>query len=87
MKYQLRYAAGLYWLLDMEQAGASYTPPLPLNNGDAQIWKLFESGLSEEQVCEWLCEKYEISSKQAREDVCGFVMQLQAKNIDFGGTR
>lgn len=30
-RYQLRCAAGKYWLLDMEQDGETYRPPLMLN--------------------------------------------------------
>ena len=29
-RYQLRCAAGKYWLLDMEQDGETYRPPLML---------------------------------------------------------
>ena len=85
-RYQLRYAAGLYWLIDMEQPDASYISPVPLNEGGAQIWKMFESGMSEAQICEWLCRQYEISPEQAQSDVRDFVEQLTAQKIDFGGT-
>ena len=35
--YQLRYAAGIYWLLDMSQPGYPYRKPLPLNEMGAAI--------------------------------------------------
>ena len=84
-RYQLRNAAGLYWLIDMKQSGASYVSPLPLNEGGAQIWQMLASGMSEDAVCEQLCRKYEISSEQAHEDVRDFIAQIQAKKFDFGG--
>ena len=42
--YQLRYAAGQYWLLDMEQEGSPYKHPKNLNCVGAEIWKRMESG-------------------------------------------
>lgn len=84
-RYQLRYAAGLYWLIDMEQSGADYISPVPLNEVGARIWGMFESGMSEQQVSEQLCCEYDISAEQAREDVRDFVSQLKSQKVDFGG--
>ena len=86
-RYQLRYAAGLYWLLDMEQSGYFYVSPLPMNECGAQIWNMLESGMSEEAICKRLCEKYEISPKQAHRDVHDFMVQLKTKKVDFGGAQ
>lgn len=85
-KYQLRYAAGLYWLLDMQQSGDSYIHPVPLNEGGAQLWKLFERGMSEAEVCRWLSEAYDLPPEQAQKDVRGFIAQLKNQKVDFGGT-
>lgn len=85
-KYQLRYAAGLYWLLDMQQAGDSYIAPVPLNAVGAQLWRLFERGMSEAEVCRWLCEEYELPPEQAQIDVREFIAQLKIQKVDFGGT-
>ena len=30
--YELRKAAGLYWLLDLRQGGEHYKPPLAMND-------------------------------------------------------
>lgn len=35
--YELRKAAGLYWLLDLRQGGEHYKPPLAMNEMD---WRL-----------------------------------------------
>lgn len=86
-RYQLRYAAGLYWLIDMEQSGDSYNSPVPLNEGGAEIWRMFESKMSEDEICGRLCEEYDISLEQAKEDVHDFVAQLGAKKVFFGGTK
>ena len=84
-RYQLRYSAGLYWLLDMEQSGEAYVSPLPLNEEGALIWSMLADGMTENAVCKRLCEKYEVSPEQAYIDVHEFIVQLKSKNVDFGG--
>ena len=86
-RYQLRHAAGLYWLLDMEQSGTSYVSPLPLNEGGAYIWQMLVSGMSEDAVCGQLCEKYGVPPEEAQRDVHDFIVQLQDKKFGFGGVR
>ena len=84
-KYQLRYAAGLYWLLDMQQSGESYKSPVPLNEAGAELWRKFAGGMSEAQVCGWLCEQYDLSTEQAQSDVHDFVEQLRSNDVALGG--
>lgn len=43
-RYQLRCAAGKYWLLDMEQDGETYRPPLMLNESGAYIFRQYMAG-------------------------------------------
>lgn len=81
----MRYAAGLYWLLDMEQSGVFYIDPIPLNEEAAEIWKRFARGMSIAEVSEWLSERYEIPLEQAQSDVNDFIEQLQSKKVAFGG--
>ena len=86
-RYQLRRAAGLYWLIDMEQSGTSYTSPVPLNEGGAKIWRMIESGTPVANICERLSEEYGIPLEQAREDVRDFIEQIQTKHVDVGGLK
>lgn len=84
-KYQLRYAAGLYWLINMNQPGNSYQSPVPMNEVGAQIWKMAEKGTPQDQICRQLCEEYDISLEQAQSDVNTFFEELQRQNIDWRG--
>ena len=43
-RFQLRHAAGIYWLLDMEQEIGTYKKPLPMNEAGAEIFKLMQEG-------------------------------------------
>lgn len=85
-RYQLRYAAGLYWLIDMKQSGAEYISPVPLNDVGAEIFRRLERGMTEAEISKWMCEEFDISSEQAQEDVRDFVTQLKCQKVVFGGT-
>ena len=83
-RYQLRYAAGLYWLIDMEQSGDSYISPVPLNESGAKLWRMIGSGTSRAEICRQLCAEYEISEEQALSDLHDFIGQLQTQRVDIG---
>lgn len=48
--YELRKAAGLYWLLDLRQDGEHYKPPLAMNEMGAEIFKYRQLGDNEEEI-------------------------------------
>jgi hypothetical protein len=70
--YQLRYAAGRYWLLDMRQQGAEYQGPICLNESGAYLWKLFEAGKSREQIAIQLSGEFDLELEEARRDTDEF---------------
>lgn len=83
-KYQLRYAAGIYWLLDTEQSGRTYRDPIPMNELGADIWRSFVGGMNTEQIIQHICEEYETDKDVVREDVNHFFDQLKAQKIFVG---
>lgn len=78
MRYQLRYAAGRYWLLDTEQEGVPYKKPLSVNEVGADIWKMTQQGLDREQIVDALCLEYHAERDMVAADVEQF-MALLAK--------
>ena len=80
-KYQLRYAAGKYWLLNMEQSGLDYKSPICLNEGAAYLWEIFEQGSTKEQIVEHLCREYGLSYDEAANDVEMFLKKLNEEGI------
>lgn len=76
-RYQLRHAAGIYWLIDMEQPGYPYKKPLPLNEMAARIWSMTGDGLSLKAISAILAEEYEVSPDEVEEDVRAFFTQLE----------
>lgn len=80
-KYQLRHAAGIYWLLDMSQSGFNYKKPVPMNETGATLWKLLEKGYSKEQLIEYLCNEYGIESNEASKDIEVYYNNLRQYGI------
>ncbi len=79
--YQLRKAAGLYWLIDMDQDGSEFHSPVRLNESGAFLWRLLERGMNREQLAEALCGEYELEKKNAEKDVDLFFQQLKQNQI------
>lgn len=77
MRYQLRYAAGLYWLLDTEQPGVPYKRPLSMNEVGADIYQMMTKGLNRKQIVETLCEEYQMPESVILPDVEQFQAQLE----------
>lgn len=83
-RYQLRYAAGQYWLLDMEQTGMAYKRPMSMNGVGAEIWKMLEKGWSIEGISEVFMKEYGVDKEEIREDIIQFQKQLAAYGVVIG---
>lgn len=81
--YQLREAAGFYWLIDMKQSGGTWRQPLRLNETGALLVQGVFDGKTPEELTEGLAESYELSSEEMRGDVDAFLAQLDANGITF----
>ncbi|MCI9077854.1 MAG: PqqD family protein [Lachnospiraceae bacterium] len=84
-RYQLRKAAGRYWLLDMEQPGFPYIPPVVINEGGAFIWQSLADGLSVKFIAEKLVMEYDIPEEEARQDITEFINQLIKQGVSCKG--
>lgn len=80
-RWQLRYAAGSYWLLDMKKGNENRRTPLSLNQAGAELWRLLQQGTEEEAAAELLCLQYRIDRESALEDVRGFLAGLKSQGI------
>lgn len=80
-EYQLREAAGKYWLLHMTQKGNAYERPLQLNSMGATLWNLFLNGKTVRQSAEILSEEYQVPITELEEDVRMFCRQLEQCGI------
>ena len=82
MRYQLRYAAGQYWLLDTRQEGVPYKRPLTVNEVGADIWRMMEQGYSREQIVDALSREYQTSRDVVEQDLEQFQAQLAEYGIE-----
>ena len=73
----MRKAAGLYWLLDLQQSGEQYIPPLAMNEMGAEIFKMQQAGEDAETIVRSLCERYDADENMIRKDVMSFLGKLR----------
>ncbi len=82
MRFQLRYAAGMYWLLDMEQTGENYRRPLSMNEVGARIWEMTARGHDRDQIVDALCKEYQAERELVEPDVESFLRQLSEYGME-----
>lgn len=75
-RYCLRYAGGIYWLLDCAQEGVPYREPVPMNEVGAAIWRMMEQGRSETEIAERISAEYGTDCDEVLQDVRQFRNQL-----------
>jgi len=80
-RYQLRFAAGVYWILDMWQEGMPYKKPLAVNEIGADIWRLLEQGKSDEEIASILSREYNAEQSMIAEDIVRFWETLSISGI------
>lgn len=82
-RYQLRKAAGLYWLVDMEQSGVERQEQIVLNESGAYIWRQYQRLQSETKVAEVLSREFGISAQEGLADIRQFFQQLKEQGLDI----
>ena len=75
-RWQLRQAAGRWWLLDTAQTGSPYVPPIQLNDTGARLWQLARDGASPAEMAADLCGSSP-PTPEALEDAEAFLRQLR----------
>ena len=80
-RYQLRCAAGKYWLLDMEQDGETYRPPRMFNESGAYIFRQYMAGNTADKIAEELATMYGGIADDMRTDVMQFIRQMELQGI------
>ena len=80
-RYQLRQAAGKYWLLDMQQEPGKYRVPVAMNETGAMILEHYWERKDPEDAARTLSETYEIGLEEALSDVKAFLEELMRQGI------
>lgn len=82
-RYQLRYAAGTYWLSDTKPERKAIPRPLELNETAAEIWKMLENGKNTEEIAAFFSEGNDEQEKEIQNDIEQFIEQLRQNKIDI----
>ncbi len=80
--YQLREAAGGFWLINTEQSGLPFEQPLLLNACGAMIWKEYAAGKTRAEIAVRLQRVYGLDADEAAADVGEFLEQLNGQGIE-----
>jgi len=83
-RYQLRHAAGRFYLLDMTQTGKVYKRPMEMNDIGAEIWQMILEGDTTEQMVQKLLREYEADEADVRQDVLAFKKGLLTYGVEIG---
>lgn len=78
-EYALEHAAGTWWIIKCAQTSDRYTPPVPVNDSGAEIFRGFIGNKTAEEIAMQLASEYGISVEEALADVNAFVRQLAAQ--------
>lgn len=82
-RFQLRKAAGIYWLLDMEQQGIPYQRPVQLNDAAAEIWIMLSEGRKKDEIATEIAGRYHISEETVHQDIDDFIEQLRRQGVEL----
>lgn len=80
-QYILRHAAGMDWIIEINQQEAEYVTPLSVNECGAMIWRGLEAGLGNDDLSIILQNQYGIDSKEALKAVAMFMEQLTNRGL------
>ncbi|MCI5883466.1 MAG: PqqD family protein [Clostridiales bacterium] len=82
-RYQIRYAAGVYWLLDMEPLGKKIPKPLELNETAATMWQMLEEGKSTKEIAHYFADGDNEQENEILHDVEEFIKELRKNKIEI----
>lgn len=80
-RYQVRYAAGQYWLIDMQQSGRQYVRPVIINELGAAVWDGMKAGNTIEQISQILSKEFKVAAEEIQTDILEFIRQLKQQSV------
>ena len=77
----LRQVADNYLVVAVGDAVKDFNGIINLNETGAFLWKILESGATEEELVKKLTEEYDVDEETAKKDVGKFVSKLAEANL------
>ncbi|MDF2540310.1 MAG: hypothetical protein K0S47_28 [Herbinix sp.] len=81
--YMLRNAAGIYWLVKINQQDSDYCAPMTINECGAIIWNGLTVGLTIDELSDLLQKQFGIEKEEAVTDVKHFLEKLTNYGIEL----
>ena len=76
-EYALEHAAGTWWIIKCAQTPDRYTPPVPVNDSGAEIFRGFIGNKTAEEIAMQLASEYGMSgSLQHSRGFCPGIMNI-----------
>ena len=83
LRYVIRKAAGLYWLIDTCQEENPCRMPLSMNEAGADICRRLLRGMDEEETADELSALYEADRAEIMSDIKEFVRLLDEYGVEY----
>ena len=77
----LREVSGNFIVVAVGEGTKTFNGMIQLNDTGAFLWKLLESGATEEQMIEQMVKEYSVEKQIASEDVKEFIESLKEANL------
>ena len=74
--FVLRRVMGNYVVVAVGEASRSFRGMIKLNPTAAEVWKGIDKGLSVSEICDAICEEYDVERSVAEADVNKVVEEL-----------
>ena len=75
--YQIKYAAGRYWISKPHQTGTEYRRPFVVNESGARIFQMLADGLTEEAVVREISQEFQLAEDVVKPDIADFMRHIQ----------
>ena len=79
--FVLRRVMGNYVVVAVGEASKKFRGMIKLNETAAEVWKGIDKGLSASEICDALCEEYEVERSVVEKDVEKVVAELVANGF------
>lgn len=79
--FVLRRVMGNYVVVAVGAASKKFRGMIKLNATAAEVWKGIEKGLSADEICDGICEEYEVEREIALRDVEKVIGELVANGF------
>lgn len=79
--YILREVAGSFIVVAVGDAVKDFNGVINLNETGAFLWKILESGATEEELLKKLLEEYDVGEQTAKNDLEKFINKLQEAKL------